>query len=459
MSADLEPGQTSREVRSIGSGIDAQRIGQELYDRIVEMYPICRSLTGDGVRRTLEIVARDAPIERHEVPSGTQAFDWKVPKEWNIRDAYIKNARGEKVVDFAASNLHVVGYSPPVHARMPLSELKAHLFTIPDQPSLIPYRTSYYDARWGFCLAHDQLQRLEEGTYEVVIDSTLEDGHLTYAEAYLPGQTQDEVLVSSHICHPSLCNDNLSGIAIAALLARTLKGTVRRYSYRFLFAPATIGSITWLSLNDHHAARIRHGLVLAGLGDAGNMTYKNSRRGAAEVDRAVAHTLAHSGAPFEIRSFSPWGYDERQYCSPGFNLPVGLLSRTPHGEFPEYHTSADNLDFVKPAALADSFLACLKIFEVLEGNAAFVNTNPRCEPQLGRRGLYRAVAGQAATPGLERAMLWVLNFSDGDHSLLDIAERSRLPFALIKEAADVLQRHDLLTPIPTQSPALDPAAR
>jgi aminopeptidase-like protein len=451
--------ETANRVDVIRTRLDSEALGQELYDRVVEMYPICRSITGDGVRQTLAIVGRDAPLEVHEVPSGTAAFDWTVPKEWNIRDAYITDPHGAKVVDFRRSNLHVVNYSPPVHARMPLDELKRHIFTVPDQPDVIPYRTSYYGGEWGFCLSDRRLQALEEGMYEVVIDSSLEDGHLTYGECYLAGELEDEILVSCHVCHPSLCNDNLSGITIATQLARELAGMPRRYSYRFLFVPATIGSIAWLSRNEERTRHIRHGLVLACLGDSGYMTYKKSRQETAVIDRAVAHALLHSREPFEVRRFSPWGYDERQYCSPAFNLPVGLLSRTPHGEYQEYHTSADDLDFVKPEALADSFFTCLTIFEVLEGDATYLNTNPRGEPQLGRRGLYRAVAGQASTPELEHAMLWVLNLSDGAHSLLDIAERAQLPFAILRNAADTLHQHDLLRPVPAIDSVLETTTR
>ena len=424
--------------------LDRANDGLRIYERIRELFPICRSITGSGVRQTLEIIRRDVPLTIHEVPTGTQVFDWTVPREWNIRGAYVLNPRGEKIIDFAACNLHVVGYSVPVRARMSLAELKPHLFTLPDRPAAIPYRTAYYSDQWGFCLPHEQFERLEDGTYEVCIDATLEPGHLTYGECLLSGELADEILISAHVCHPSLCNDNLSGVAVAAQLAGALRSVTHRYSYRFLFIPATIGSITWLSRNQHDSARVRHGLVLACVGDPGPLTYKKSRRGNAESDRAVAHVLAQSGQRFSIREFEPWGYDERQFCSPGFNLPVGLLSRTPHGEFPEYHTSDDDLRLVQPEALADTFATCLEVFDVLEGNRLLVSTNQQCEPQLGRRGLYRAVAGQQSTPEREHAMLWVLNLCDGLHSLLDIAERARLPFAAIRDAATVLERHGLL---------------
>ncbi len=285
---------------------------------------------------------------------------------------------------------------------------------------------------------------MKDVEYEVCIDSTLEDGHLTYGEYLLPGELRDEVLISCHACHPSLCNDNLSGIALSVSLARALALAPRRYSYRFLFIPGTIGAITWLARNEDKLLHIKHGLVLTGVGDSGKLHYKKSRRGNAEIDRAVAHVLQHSGQPNQILEFSPYGYDERQYCSPGINLPVGRLSRTPHGTFPEYHTSADNLEFVHPEKLGDALTACLAIFSILENNRTYVNLNVKCEPQLGKRGLYRMVGGPADAGLNEMAMLWVLNQSDGKNSLLDIAERAGLGFDSILTAARSLEEHQLL---------------
>jgi aminopeptidase-like protein len=341
---------------------------------------------------------------------------------------------------------------------MSLAELKEHLHSLPEHPDWIPHRTTYYKETWGFCLSHRQLQALPDGEYEVCIDSSLQDGHLTYGEYYLPGATADEVLISCHTCHPSLCNDNLSGIAVASFLAAYLSRLALRHSYRFLFIPATIGSITWLSRNEGRVANIKHGLVLTCLGDSGGFTYKKSRRGDAEIDRACLHVLTHSGRPFRALDFYPYGYDERQYCSPGFNLPVGCLMRTQHGRFPQYHTSADDLDFVQAPFLGDSFARCLEVLAVLEGNRRCVNKNPKCEPQLGRRGLYRLSGGRPAGAGTEEALLWVLNLSDGGHTLLDIAERSGLAFRRVREAADALARHDLLEEIPEPArPALEGA--
>lgn len=414
-------------------------IGAEMMALMERLYPICRSQTGDGVRQTLQLLGEIAPVDLHEVPSGTRVFDWTVPKEWNIRDAWVRNSRGERVIDFKLSNLHIVNGSMPVRRTMTWSELAPKLHTLPDQPDLVPYRTCFFKEDWGFCLSFNAFKALEaEGnqTYEVVIDSTLEDGSLTYGEIFVPGETSDEVLFSAHICHPSLANDNLSGLCVAALLARQLlQRQHRRFSYRFVFAPATIGAITWLARNQNKLDRIKHGLVLTLLGDAGQSTYKRSREGTAPIDRIVEHVLGAAGDPFEARDFVPYGYDERQYCSPGINLPMGVLMRTPDGEFPEYHTSADNLAFIDAAALADSYSKCLGIIDVIENDARLINTRPFAEPFLGAYGLYQSMPSDIDVRRFQRAVQWVLNLSDGRASLLDIAIRAGLPFPVILEAA------------------------
>jgi len=417
--------------------------GKELHRFAAKLYPICRSITGNGIRRTLKLIGEKISLQVSEVPSGTEVFDWIVPKEWNVNDAYIKDSAGRRVVDFHHSNLHLLNYSTPIHTTMPLSELREHLFTLPAHPDWIPYRTSYYKPSWGFCLSHNQMLALSEKEYEVCIDASLEDGHLTYGECYLPGKSSDEVLISTHACHPSLANDNLSGLTVATFLARLLSGRELRYSYRFLFIPGTIGAVTWLARNREAAGRVRHGLVLTCVGDASGFHYKKSRREDAEIDRAAAHVLRHCGEPAEVLNFSPYGYDERQYCSPGFNLPVGCLMRSVWGTFPEYHTSADNLDLVHPGQLARSLQLCASIVDVLENNRTYLNQNPYCEPQLGRRNLYRSTGGQSID-GEINARLWVLNLSDGQNSLLDIAERSGLPFATIHNATELLLESKLL---------------
>lgn len=426
------------------------KTGSELHRFAAELYPICRSITGEGIRQTLEQIRKRIPLQITEVPTGTQVFDWIVPKEWNVREAYIKGPDGKRVVDFRDHTLHVLSYSTPIRATMSLRELQSHLFTSPGHPDSIPYRTSYYRENWGFCLPHNRMLALTEGSYEVCVDATLKDGHLTYGECYLPGTSNDEILISCHACHPSLANDNLSGLTVATFLAQFLSGLDHRYSYRFLFIPGTIGAITWLAQNPEIAGHIRHGLVLTCIGDAGGFHYKKSRRGDAEIDRAAAHVLQHCGEASDVLEFSPDGYDERQYCSPGFNLPVGCLMRSVWGTFPEYHTSADNLDFIQPNKLATSLRVCAGIFDVLENNRRYRTLNPFCEPQLGRRNLYHTVGGHSIGSAIS-SRLWLLNLSDGDHSLLDIAERSGLPFSVIRDAADLLCQSRLLSPVPEKT--------
>ena len=430
-------------------GIDWEQLltpqaGDEIFAFAARIFPICRSITGDGVRRTLREIGAHLPLQVHEVPTGTEVFDWTVPREWNIRDAYIKNGAGEKILDFAQSNLHVVSYSVPVRKRVSLAELKQHIYTLPEQPDLIPYRTSYYADDWAFCMTHRQFQGLAEDAYDIVINSSLTTGSLTYAEYLHKGEIDAEFLLSAHVCHPSLANDNCSGIALLVHLARRMAGMRTHYSYRFVFAPGTIGAIAWLAANETRSGRIKHGLVVSMVGDGGGPTYKKSRRGDAAIDRAMEHVLRHSGMVPTIEDFSPYGYDERQYCSPGFNLPVGLFQRSKYGTIPQYHTSADNLSFIEPKHLLESYSLIAKAIGVVENDAVCRNTAPKCEPQLGKRGLYRRVGGENIAAE-NMAMLWVLNLADGGHSLLDIAERSKLPFEIVLRASRLLQAHGLLT--------------
>jgi len=419
--------------------------GDDMYGLVSELYPVCRSITGNGVRETLQRLGREIPLEIHEVLSGTGVFDWTVPNEWNIREAWIKDSSGQKIIDFARHNLHVVSYSAPVSEHLSLEELRPHLHSMPDRPDWIPYRTSYYDDSWGFCLSHSQLEALEDGEYEVCIDAKLEEGSLTYGEYLIKGRIDDEVMLSAHICHPSLANDNLSGNTLLVRLGSALKSIDTRYSYRLIFAPGTIGSITWLARNHDNASRIKHGLVVSCVGDGGGPTYKRSRRGNADIDRAVAAVFREIAPDGEIEDFSPYGYDERQYCSPGFNLPVGLLERSKYGEFPEYHTSADNLDFVSAENLDFSYAMVARIIDVIETNWTPVSTSPHCEPQLGKRGLYEAMGGDNQRVERQMAMLWILNLADGEHSLLDIAERSAVPYTLVREVSELLAGHGLLS--------------
>jgi aminopeptidase-like protein len=431
-------------IRRLGEQLDAEALGAEMHALVRELYPICRSITGEGLRDSLRILQRIAPIVLREVPTGTPVFDWVVPKEWNLREARLTGPDGAIVVDAARLNLHLVNYSAPYRGKVTLEELQAHLHSLPEQPSLVPYRTSYYKEDWGFCLSDEQRGRLRPGSYDVLVDTTLTEGSLTYGEAVVPGETSSEVLLSAHSCHPSLANDNLSGMVLTAVLARLLARVAPRHTYRCLFAPGTIGAIAWLALNEERARRVRHGLVVACVGDSGRLTYKRSRRGDAQIDRAVIHVLQHCGEEFDVRDFSPYGYDERQYCSPGFDLAVGSFTRTPHGEYPEYHTSADDPDLVRPDRLVSSLRRYLEVLEVLEGDVIGVNLSPKCEPQLGRRGLYGSVGGRSHAVPSQMALLWVLNLSDGTRSLLDVAERSRLPFVEVRRAARALERAGLL---------------
>ena len=454
----------------------ASHVGDEMHQLMNELYPICRSITGDGVRKTLKIISKYVPLDIHEVKTGSKVFDWTIPKEWNINDAYVADSTGNKIIDFQKSNLHVVNYSIPINKKVSLEELKKHIHTIPEKPELIPYMTSYYNENWGFCMSHNEFKKLSEDEYHVIIDSTLKEGSLTYGEYYLKGETDEEILFSTYVCHPSLCNDNLSGIVLTTMLAKYLTNLSKKYSIRFLFIPETIGAITWLCVNEKLVSNIKHGLVVTCVGDSGTFTYKKSRQGNTEIDRTVIEVLRKTNKDFRIKDFFPWGSDERQFCSPGFNLPVGSLYRSQYGtsEFPEYHTSADNLDFVKKESLIEAFSTYLSIIlnleqdntkkialnkelserpELIKNNdlpeghdLVYYNLYPKCEPNLGKRGLYSMLGGQNK-PEINRfkfTLLWLLNFSDGKHSLLDISTRSGIEFNAIKNAAKILEEHGIL---------------
>ena len=415
-----------------------------MYELISELFPICRSITGNGVRDTLKIISKHIPLEFHEVATGTPVFDWTIPKEWNIQDAYVIDPTGKKIIDFKKSNLHVVGYSIPIHKKISLSELKLHMHTLPEMPDAIPYLTSYYNEDWGFCMSHKEFESLQDGEYEIMIDSTLENGSLTYGEFFKKGELDEEFLITCYVCHPSMCNDNLSGTVLATFLAKYLEQIKTKFSFRFLFIPETIGAITWLSKNEKKLRNIKHGLVATCLGDSGSLTYKKTRNGNNEIDRVAEYVLDNSKEDYSIVDFFPSGSDERQFCSPAFDLPVGSLVRTMYGEFPEYHTSEDNLNFVKEEHLGDTFSKYLQIIFILENNETYLNLNPKCEPQLGKRGLYRLLGSQKSGGQNELAMFWVLNQSDGKNSLLDIAIKSKLDFSIIKQMVDDLLKHNLL---------------
>jgi aminopeptidase-like protein len=446
-------------------------IGEQLHSQIKTLFPFLRSITGEGLRQTLRWIGEQIPLQIHEVPSEKPALDWTVPAEWNVREAYVNGPDGTRVVDLRDHPLHLMGYSVPVRKRMSLGELKPHLFSLPDHPPWIPYRTSYYQPNWGFCLRDETLRGLAGGEYEVVIDSTLEPGSLSYGECVIPGETSEEILFSCHCCHPGLCNDNLSGIVVARELARRLVAKKSRFTYRFVFVPGTIGAIVWLSRNEANLSRMKAGLVLAMLGDGGPITYKQTRHGNSLTDLMMMRALSESKSVFHVEQFTPYGYDERQYNSPGFKLPIGRLTRTPHGRFPEYHTSGDDLAFVKAGALEESLGVLERFVDVVEGNSlvnagpapsptlprrtegggrrasveqVYLNTQPKGEPQLGRRGLFRAIGGAGDPDQLHMAMLWMLNQSDGGTDLADIASKSQMPIDTLREAADILLQHGLL---------------
>ncbi len=418
--------------------------GQSMIEFITDLFPICRSITGKGTRETLQRIAGRIPLKLTEIPTGTRVFDWEIPQEWNINDAYIIDPKGNKIVDFQNLNLHVLNYSTPFNDKVDLKTLKEHLFTIPEKPSLVPYRTSYYSENWGFCLSHNQYLSLEDGEYEAVIDSSLTSGSLTYGEAYFKGESEEEMLISTHICHPSLCNDNLTGIAVCTFLADYLSKIGHHYSYRFLFIPGTIGAIAWLAQNEKRLDKIRYGLVASLLGLDARFTYKRTRAGNAKIDTIVEYVIGKGGKKHDVIDFIPYGYDERQFCSPGINLPVGNVTRIPFGEYPEYHTSADNLDLISANALYDSYLTLQEIITHVEGDRSYVNLFPKCEPQLGKRGLYDNIGGRNDSKTMQLAFLWILNFSDGNYSLTDICMKSGIKLETLVEATDLLISNKLI---------------
>lgn len=414
------------------------------FDRL---FPICRSLTGNGNRETLKILSEIADIKISEVPSGTKCFDWIVPPEWNVKEAWVKDSTGKKIIDYKKNNLHLLGYSEKFNGKVNLNELKDHLHTLPDQPNVIPYLTSYYSPRWGFCLTHKQFKGLRNGDYEVFIDVNKDpNGSMTVGEVVLPGHSKKEILLSTYICHPSMANNELSGPIVSAFLYKELKKKKdRRYTYRFLFLPETIGPIWYLSKHGKELKKkLQAGYVLTCIGDNGNFTYKKSRAGNTLADRAAELALSQNGKGFLIEEFFPTGSDERQYCSPGFDLPVGSLMRTRYGKYKEYHTSSDNRDFISFDKMEKSVKMYLEVLNIIEGNMYYLNTQPYCEPQLGKRGLYPTLGSQKATTEFVNAMMWVLNLSDGANDLISVSKRSGLKFNIIEEAASRLLEKGLL---------------
>lgn len=419
----------------------------EIRNYLERLWPILRSITGDGARETHQILSELVPLETMEIPSGHEFFDWVVPPEWVFYKAVLTGPDGQMICDAALNNLHVLNYSIPFQGEIDRAELENHLYSLPEQPDAIPYVTSYYKPRWGFCLTHSTRQALPEGKYQVHIDTELKVGSLTISECVLPGETDQEVLISSYTCHPSLGNNELSGPLTAAFLYRRLAALPnRRLTYRFVFVPETIGSILYLWLRGRHLReKLVAGYVLTCTADRGDFTYKTSRQENAACDKAALFALQEACTAYKQVAFSPSnGSDERQYCSPGFNLPIGSLMRTMYGEYPEYHTSLDNMDFICPEALQGTVNMYANICHILDGNRKLLNLFPYGEPKLDKRGLYSTYGVSHNELLFFEAVLWVLNYSDGVHDLIDIATKSGLVFDLVKQAAIACEREGLL---------------
>ena len=420
--------------------------GRYCHELARELFPISRSLSGPGVRETLEILRRELPeLQVHEIASGSPVFDWEVPDEWVIRDAYIADVTGERVVDFKAHNLHVLGYSEPVDVKLTREELEPHLYSDPEQPDWIPYVTSYYKRRWGFCLSHRQREQLGEGPFRCVVDADLGPGVLNYADLVIPGDTDREVLLSTYVCHPSMGNNELSGPVVTTALARWIKGLPsRRHTYRIVFIPETIGSLIYLSRHlDVMKARTVAGFVVTCVGDDRAFSYVPSRRGDTLADRAAIRSLGQIDPSFIRYSWRDRGSDERQYCAPGVDLPVATIARSKYGEYPEYHTSADDLSLISPAGLQGGFDALRGAIETIESNAR-LRTTVLGEPQLGKRGLYPTTSMKGSY-GDVRLMMDLISYCDGEHSLLDIAEMVGVSVKTLREIARPLIANGLLS--------------
>lgn len=425
---------------------------ENYFDRL---WPICRSITGEGFRQSLAILQEIIPLELFHIPSGTKVLDWTVPDEWNIREAYVLGPTGKRILDFKNNNLHVLNYSAPIDIECDLEELDQHLHSLEELPHAIPYRTSYYEKRWGFCLSHLQRMSLKPGRYRAVIDSTLSPGHLSYGHFVLPAttETNKEILISTYLCHPSMANNELSGPLTTAFIYNALKNcSVRNLNYRFIFVAETIGSITYLAKwGDHLKKHCVGGLVVTCCGDGGNLTYKKSRQGQTLIDRcALLELQKHeeiTGKKFQVYNFFPTGADERQYCSPGFNLPVGSLMRSMYGKYQEYHTSLDNKEFISFPAMLETLRIYLRVLLSVDINKKYLNLFPYGEPMLGPRGLYSTLGSAKTMPDFTLKVNYLLNFSDGEHDLCQIAEKSGFTILDLAEVATCLLEKGLIKEI------------
>jgi aminopeptidase-like protein len=423
-----------------------EQYGQDMYKLTKKLYPICRSITGNGVRETLDIIKKHIPIKVWEVPSGTKVLDWTIPKEWNIKDAYVMDENGNKIIDFKKSNLHIVGYSTPINKTVSLSELQEHLYSLPDQPEAIPYVTSYYKERWGFCMAHKDREKLKEGKYKVFIDSELKNGFLTYGELIIPGTSKEEIFLSTNICHPSMANNELSGIVVTTFLAKWILSKPRRYTYRIIFIPETIGSITYLSKN----LKVMKKNMIAGfnvvcVGDNKAYSYLPTKNGGTYADKIALNILSFKHPGFIKWSFLDRGSDERQYNAPGVDLPVCSLMRSRYDTYPEYHTSLDNLDFVSPEGLDGTYDALKECLELIEENHAY---KVKClgEPQLGERGLYPTISTKYYASEIKKMMDFIA-YADGQNDLIDISNKINVSVWELYPIIEKLKKADLLDEI------------
>jgi aminopeptidase-like protein len=421
-------------------------MGKEMYDLIKVLFPICRSITGNGVRETLKIIQKHIPIKIHEVPTGTNVFDWTVPKEWNIKDAYVLYEDGNKIIDFRKNNLHVVGYSIPVSKSVTLSELQEHLYSLPDQPEVIPYVTAYYKERWGFCISHKHREQLKEGEYKVFIDSELKDGSLTYGELIIPGESEKEVFLSTYVCHPSMANNELSGPAVTTFLTKWILSKQRRYTYRIIFIPETIGSITYLSKNlEVMKKNVIAGFNVSCVGDNKVYSYLPTRNGDTYADRVALNILSFKHPDFIKWSFLNKASDERQYNAPGVDLPVCCVMRSKYGSYPEYHTSLDNLDFVSLEGLAGAYNVLKECLILIEENRKY-KINCLGEPQLGKRALYPMISIKSSTYEV-KSMLNFIAYADGKNDLIDISNKINVPVWELYPYIEKLRQIDLLNVI------------